>query len=142
MSSEAHCFYNADVAHIYRKFFGQLPFAAEEFVSFANKHLPYIIDTKVLLNSSDILKYWMRKSKTSLSSSFVRLCPQIALGYMSTNLASKNCVRVEVHVDDVRLNSLISSFLTCTFFSLFIVCLVLIIPQQMSVKMILDGVSY
>ncbi|XP_030471247.1 poly(A)-specific ribonuclease PARN isoform X1 [Syzygium oleosum] len=98
-----NCF--LDVAHIYRKFFGQLPFAAEEFVSSANKHLPYIIDTKVLLNSSDILKYWMRKSKTSLSSSFVRLCPQIALGYMSTDLASKTCVRVEVQVDDVRASS-------------------------------------
>ncbi|KAF8031724.1 hypothetical protein BT93_D0825 [Corymbia citriodora subsp. variegata] len=98
-----NCF--LDVAHIYRKFFGQLPFTAEEFVSSANKHLPYIIDTKVLLNSSDILKYWMRRSKTSLSSSFARLCPQIALGYTSTDLASKACVKVEVQVDDVRASS-------------------------------------
>ncbi|XP_048130482.1 poly(A)-specific ribonuclease PARN isoform X2 [Rhodamnia argentea] len=98
-----NCF--LDVAHIYRKFFGQLPFAAEEFVSSANKHLPYIIDTKVLLNSSDILKYWMRKSKTSLSSAFARLCPEIALGYVSTDLASKACVKVEVQVDDVRASS-------------------------------------
>ncbi|XP_010061445.2 poly(A)-specific ribonuclease PARN [Eucalyptus grandis] len=98
-----NCF--LDVAHIYRKFFGELPFTAEEFVSSANKHLPYIVDTKVLLNSSDILKYWMRRSKTSLSSSFVRLCPQIALGYTSMDLASKACVKVEVQVDDLRASS-------------------------------------
>ncbi|KAL3734593.1 hypothetical protein ACJRO7_023875 [Eucalyptus globulus] len=101
-----NCF--LDVAHIYRKFFGELPFSAEEFVASANKHLPYIIDTEVLLNSSDILKYWMRK-----------LCPQISLGSKSTDLASKACVKVEVQVDDSRYDAFMTGCVfaqACSYF--------------------------
>ncbi|CAI0378774.1 unnamed protein product [Linum tenue] len=48
-----NCF--LDIAHVYSKFLGPLPCTAEEFASSLNKHFPYIVDTKILLNSSDDL---------------------------------------------------------------------------------------
>ncbi|KAK4752641.1 hypothetical protein SAY87_021439 [Trapa incisa] len=95
-----NCF--LDIAHIHSKFFGPLPITAEEFGSSIIKHLPHIIDTKVLLNSNDLLQQLMKKSSTSLSSAFALLCPQIALGYKNCDLASLSRVKAEVQVDDIR----------------------------------------
>jgi len=76
---------------------------AEEFVYSVNKCFPYIIDTKILLNTNNILKQRMKKSKTSLSSAFLSLCPQIAFASKeSCNLTFSSSVKVEVQVDDTR----------------------------------------
>ncbi|KAM0995617.1 hypothetical protein ACFX13_005773 [Malus domestica] len=95
-----NCF--LDIAHIYNKFLGPLPSTAEEFVSAVNKYFPHIIDTKVLLNTDNVLQQRMKKSRTSLSSAFALLCPQIALGKKSTDSEVQLCVKVEVQVDDLR----------------------------------------
>ncbi|KAM1806042.1 hypothetical protein ACFX11_029234 [Malus domestica] len=95
-----NCF--LDIAHVYSKFLGPLPSTAEEFVSTVNKYFPHVIDTKVLLNTDDVLQQRMKKSRTSLSSAFALLCPQIALGKKSTVLEVQMCVNVEVQVDDLR----------------------------------------
>ncbi|CAK7324494.1 unnamed protein product [Dovyalis caffra] len=96
-----NCF--LDLAHIYSKFLGPLPLDAEEFVSSVNKCFPYIIDTKILLNTNNILKQKMKKSKTSLSSAFLSLCPQIAYASKeSCDLTFSSSVKVEVQVDDTR----------------------------------------
>lgn len=93
---------DTDLAHIYSKFLGPLPLTAEEFILSVNKYFPHIIDTKMLLNSNNVLQQRMKKSSTSLSSAFSVLCPQIALGSKSSNLALQSCVKVEVEVDDMR----------------------------------------
>ncbi|KAM1166846.1 hypothetical protein ACFX19_029479 [Malus domestica] len=95
-----NCF--LDIAHVYSKFLGPLPSTAEEFVSTVNKYFPHVIDTKVLLNTDDVLQQRMKKSRTSLSSAFALLCPQIALGKKSTDSEVQMCVNVEVQVDDLR----------------------------------------
>nr|WDD38921.1 specific ribonuclease PARN [Fagopyrum tataricum] len=97
-----NCF--LDVAHIYNKFFGPLPKTAEEFVSCVHKHFPQIIDTKILLNTSDKLQQLMKKSSTSLSSAFNVLCPEIVSG-KSIALGPQQCVKVEIQVDDQRSTS-------------------------------------
>lgn len=102
-----NCF--LDLAHIHSKFLGPLPLEAEEFVYSVNKCFPYIIDTKILLNTNNILKQRMKKSKTSLSSAFLSLCPQIAFASKeSCNLTFSSSVKVEVQVDDTRSSSWIS----------------------------------
>ncbi|XP_050246427.1 poly(A)-specific ribonuclease PARN-like isoform X2 [Quercus robur] len=95
-----NCF--LDIAHVYSKFVGPLPSAAEEFVSSVNKFFPHIIDTKILLNANHVLQQRMKKSSTSLSSAFALLCPQIAVSAKSTGLTFQQCVQVEVQVDDMR----------------------------------------
>ncbi|XP_044473321.1 poly(A)-specific ribonuclease PARN isoform X2 [Mangifera indica] len=95
-----NCF--LDVAHIYDKFLGALPLTAEEFISSVNKYFPHIIDTKILLNSNNLLLQRMKKSSTSLSSAFSILCPQSALGSKSSHLLVQQRVKVEVEVDDMR----------------------------------------
>ncbi|XP_070674824.1 poly(A)-specific ribonuclease PARN-like isoform X2 [Malus domestica] len=95
-----NCF--LDIAHVYSKFLGPLPSTAEEFVSTVNKYFPHVIDTKVLLNTDDVLQQRMKKSRASLSSAFALLCPQIALGKKSTDSEVQMCVNVEVQVDDLR----------------------------------------
>lgn len=95
-------FHDTDIAHVYSKFFGPLPLTAEEFVSSVNKYFPHIVDTKILLNANYVLQQRMKKSSTSLSSAFTRLCPQIALGSESKGLALLQPVQVEVQVDDMR----------------------------------------
>ncbi|KAJ6754059.1 POLY(A)-SPECIFIC RIBONUCLEASE PNLDC1 [Salix purpurea] len=89
-----NCF--LDLAHVHSKFLGPLPLEAEEFVHSVNKCFPYIIDTKILLNANNILKQRMNKSKTSLSSAFLSLCPQIAFASNeSCNLTFSSSVKVE-----------------------------------------------
>nr|XP_023873984.1 poly(A)-specific ribonuclease PARN-like isoform X2 [Quercus suber] len=95
-----NCF--LDIAHVYSKFVGPLPLAAEEFVSSVNKYFPHIVDTKILLNANHVLQQRMKKSSTSLSSAFALLCPQIAVSSKSTGLTFQQCVQVEVQVDDMR----------------------------------------
>lgn len=95
-------FCGTDIAHIYRKFFGPLPPTAEEFASSLNNHFPYIVDTKILLNSNIVLQQWMRKSSTSLSSAYSVLCPQMAERSIATSLPLQSHVKVEVEVDDTR----------------------------------------
>ncbi|XVE50853.1 hypothetical protein DITRI_Ditri01bG0197400 [Diplodiscus trichospermus] len=91
-----------DIAHIHSKFLGPLPSSAEEFVSCINKYFPNIIDTKILLNAEYTLQRQMKKSSTSLSKAFSLLCPEIAHGFKSKVLSSQPCVKIEVHVDDMR----------------------------------------
>lgn len=91
-----------DIAHIHSKFLGPLPLTAEEFVSCINKYFSNIIDTKILLNADYKLQQRMKRSSTSLSSAFSLLCPEIAHGSKSKVLSSEPCVKVEVHVDDMR----------------------------------------
>ncbi|EOY12009.1 Poly(A)-specific ribonuclease PARN isoform 1 [Theobroma cacao] len=91
-----------DIAHIHSKFLGPLPLTAEEFVSCVNKYFPNIIDTKILLNADNILQQRMKKSSTSLSSAFSLLCPELAHGFKSKVQSSQPCVKVEVHVDEMR----------------------------------------
>ena len=93
---------DTDIAHVYSKFVGPLPSTAEEFASSVNKYFPHIVDTKILLNSNYVLQQRMKKSRTSLSSAFALLCPQIAISSKSTGLAFQQCVQVEVQVDDLR----------------------------------------
>ncbi|PON43422.1 Ribonuclease [Parasponia andersonii] len=94
-----NCF--LDIAHVHNKFVGPLPLTAEEFVSSINKYFPFIIDTKILLNTHHILQQRMKKSKTSLSSAFAMLCPHIALS-VSGGLAFDSGVKVEAQVDNLR----------------------------------------
>ncbi|KAL3508359.1 hypothetical protein ACH5RR_027760 [Cinchona calisaya] len=91
-----------DIAHIYRKFIGPLPSTAKEYVSSVQNYFPYIIDTKVLLNASNVFQPILNKSSTSLSKAFTLLCPQIASGVKTSGLADKNPVKVEVQVGDKR----------------------------------------
>jgi len=95
-----NCF--LDIAHIYSKFLGPLPSTAEEYVSSVNKHFPYIIDTKILLNANDIHLPMMKKSGTSLSKAFALLCPEIASRVQGLGSGPKPRVKVEVQVDDMR----------------------------------------
>ncbi|KAK8623028.1 hypothetical protein V6N13_117923 [Hibiscus sabdariffa] len=91
-----------DIAHIHSKFLGPLPLTAEEFVSCVNKYFPRIIDTKILLNADYTLQRKMKKSSTSLSSAFSSLCPEIAYGSKRSVLSHEPCVKVEVHVGEMR----------------------------------------
>ncbi|XP_021905805.1 poly(A)-specific ribonuclease PARN [Carica papaya] len=95
-----NCF--LDIAHIYSKFSGPLPSTAEDFVSSVNKYFSHIIDTKILLNADEILQRRMKRSKTSLSSAFALLCPQMSLGSKSSRLVFQQCVEVDVEVDNIR----------------------------------------
>ncbi|KAK9057183.1 hypothetical protein SSX86_024550 [Deinandra increscens subsp. villosa] len=95
-----NCF--LDIAHICRKFVGPLPSSLEEYVPLVQKNFPFIIDTKILLNASNILQLKMKKSSTSLSKAFAILCPHIASGAGSLGSAHNNSVAVEVQVDDMR----------------------------------------
>ncbi|XP_034679289.1 poly(A)-specific ribonuclease PARN [Vitis riparia] len=91
-----------DIAHIYNKFFGPLPLTAEDFVSSIHKYFPYMIDTKILLNTNNVLKHLMKNGSTSLSKAFASLCPQIASSSKNSGLAFQPWVEVEVQVDDMR----------------------------------------
>lgn len=93
----------ADIAHVYRKFIGPLPSTAEEFVSAVQTYFPSIIDTKVLLNSDDVLLRIMKKGSTSLSKAFGLLCLlPVAPTATSTGVVDQPRVKVEVQVDDQR----------------------------------------
>ncbi|XP_052178886.1 poly(A)-specific ribonuclease PARN [Diospyros lotus] len=94
-----NCF--LDIAHIHRKFLGPLPSTAEEYTSSIHKYFPYIIDTKILLNTSGVIRP-MRKGSTSLSRAFTQLYPEIASSVKRSHLDLKPRVRVEVQVDDMR----------------------------------------
>ncbi|KAI9102242.1 hypothetical protein K1719_023444 [Acacia pycnantha] len=98
-----NCF--LDIAHVYNKFIGPLPRTAEEFVSSVNKYFPYIVDTKILLNSNNMLQTRMKRSPKSLASVFSFLCPQIAVGFKSSDLASLSSMKVEVQANDLRSSS-------------------------------------
>ncbi|KAK6947094.1 Ribonuclease CAF1, partial [Dillenia turbinata] len=91
-----------DIAHEYSKFFRPLPVAVEDFASSIHKHFPYIINTKIRLNYSDILRHLMKWSGTSLSSAFSVLRPHIASSVKSSALVSTFRVKVEVQVDDLK----------------------------------------
>lgn len=109
---------DTDTAHIYSKFLGPLPLTAEEYVSSVNKHFPYIIDTKILLNANDMHLPMMKKTSTSLSKAFALLCPEIASSVQGPGLGPKPRVKVEVQVDDMRcafLCSVWSSSFHCLF---------------------------
>lgn len=96
-----NCF--LDIAHVYRKFIGPLPSTAEEFVSAVQTYFPSIIDTKVLLNSDDVLLRIMKKGSTSLSKAFGSLCLlPVAPTATSTGVVDRPRVKVEVQVDDQR----------------------------------------
>ncbi|CAN0896836.1 Poly(A)-specific ribonuclease PARN [Linum grandiflorum] len=97
-----NCF--LDIAHVYKKFLGPLPCTAEEFVSSFHKHFPYIVDTKILLNSSDVLQKIMNKSSTSLSSAYLLLCKRITLGAAdkASDLGYCPSIKIEVEMDDTR----------------------------------------
>lgn len=98
------CWIGADMAHIYKKFIGPLPSAVEEYVLEVQKHFPYIVDTKVLLNSDSSFLHLVKKGSTSLSKAFTLLCPQIVSSSISSIvLADKPRIKVEVHVDNKRL---------------------------------------
>ncbi|KAF7831267.1 poly(A)-specific ribonuclease PARN isoform X1 [Senna tora] len=98
-----NCF--LDIAHVYSKFIGPLPRTAEEFVASVNKYFPRIVDTKILLNSNNSLQERMRRSGKSLASLFSFLCPQIAVGFKSSDLDSLSRMKVEVEVNDLRSSS-------------------------------------
>ncbi|KAI7734106.1 hypothetical protein M8C21_018905 [Ambrosia artemisiifolia] len=95
-----NCF--LDIAHICRKFVGPLPSNLEDYVPLVQKHFPFIIDTKILVNANNILQLKMKKSSTSLAKAFAILCPHIASGVGSFGSAHDNSVAVEVQVDDMR----------------------------------------
>lgn len=99
-----NCF--LDIAHAYRKFIGPLPSTAEEFVSAVQTYFPSIIDTKVLLNSDDVLLRIMKKGSTSLSKAFGVLCllPVAPTG-TSTGVVDQPHVKVEVQVDNQRFSN-------------------------------------
>lgn len=100
-----HCF--LDIAHVYSKFIGPLPLTPDEYAAAVREYFPYIIDTKVLLNTSDIFKQIGKKvgSGTSLSKAFSSLCPKLAYGIQESDLAETLCVNVEVQVDEKRSSS-------------------------------------
>ncbi|KAL4554090.1 hypothetical protein LXL04_039797 [Taraxacum kok-saghyz] len=91
-----NCF--LDIAHVCKKFLGPLPSNLEEYVTLIKNNFPYIIDTKILLNASNVLQLKMKKSSTSLPKAFAIMCPHIA----SPGLAHTSSVAVEVQVDDMR----------------------------------------
>lgn len=96
----------ADLAHVYSKFIGPLPSTAEEFVSAVQTYFPSIVDTKVLLNSDDVLSHIMNKSSTSLSNAFNLLClPSVAPTGTNNGLANIPRVKVDVQVDNQRFDS-------------------------------------
>lgn len=94
--------YQTDIAHVCKKFVGPLPSNLEDYVTVVQKNFPYIIDTKILLNSNDSLQLKMKKSSTSLANAFAILCPHIASGVGSSGLAHCSNIAVEVQVDDMR----------------------------------------
>lgn len=61
-----------------------------------------MIDTKILLNTNNVLKHLMKNGSTSLSKAFASLCPQIASSSKNSGLAFQPWVEVEVQVDDMR----------------------------------------
>ncbi|CAI9088208.1 OLC1v1022482C2 [Oldenlandia corymbosa var. corymbosa] len=93
-----------DVAHVYRKFIGPLPSTAKNFVAAVQKYFPFIIDTKVMLNTNSVLETLLKRSSrnTSLSKAFALLCPQIASVEKPSGSDDKYLVKVEVQVDDKR----------------------------------------
>ncbi|XP_031481091.1 poly(A)-specific ribonuclease PARN isoform X1 [Nymphaea colorata] len=91
-----------DFAHVYHKFIGALPPTVEEFASGIHKSFPCIMDTKHLLRAELTLQRLLRKSSTSLSSAFARLCPQIAFGSNDSHLSSDIGIKVEVQTDETR----------------------------------------
>ncbi|KAL1563012.1 poly(A)-specific ribonuclease [Salvia divinorum] len=99
-----NCF--LDLAHVYSKFIGPLPSTAEEFVSAVQTYFPSIIDTKVLLNSDDVLSHIMNKSSTALSNAFNLLClPPVTPTGTNNGLADIPRVKVDVQVDDQRFSN-------------------------------------
>ncbi|XP_047950654.1 poly(A)-specific ribonuclease PARN isoform X1 [Salvia hispanica] len=99
-----NCF--LDLAHVYSKFIGPLPSTAEEFVSAVQTYFPSIVDTKVLLNSDDVLSHIMNKSSTSLSNAFNLLClPSVAPTGTNNGLANIPRVKVDVQVDNQRFSN-------------------------------------
>lgn len=91
-----NCF--LDIAHIYCKFIGPLPFSMEEFVLSVHKIFPNIIDTKHLITSSQVIQYLMKQSRKSLSSAFSVLCPKVHSD--SQNSSSHSFVKVDVQSDE------------------------------------------
>lgn len=93
-----NCF--LDIAHIYEKFIGPLPFSIEEFVLSVNKILPSIIDTKHIISSNHVIQHLMKKSKKSLSSAFSLLCPKINSDSQNSSSAH-SFVKVDVQADEI-----------------------------------------
>ncbi|KAI3974014.1 hypothetical protein MKX01_030590 [Papaver californicum] len=91
-----------DIAHIYSKFIGPLPPTIDEYISSVHKVFPYIIDTKLLLNTDSVIQRLMKKQSTSLSSAFALLCPQIALSSEGSASVDQLGLKIEVRVDDMR----------------------------------------
>ncbi|CAL9182914.1 poly(A)-specific ribonuclease PARN-like [Musa acuminata AAA Group] len=87
-----------DLAHIYSKFFGPLPSSMMEFILAVHEKFPYIIDTKHLLNSSQVIQFLMKRSSKSLSSAFSLLCPKVSS--VSQNSTSSTYVRFEIQADE------------------------------------------
>lgn len=90
--------YDADIAHVYSKFFGPLPSSLMEFALSVHENFPNIVDTKHLLNSSHVLQYLMKKSSKSLSSAFSLLCPKVSS--YSVKSAHASYVKFEVEEDE------------------------------------------
>ena len=89
--------FDADIAHVYSKFFGPLPSSMTEFALSVHENFPNIVDTKHLLNSSHALQYLMKKSSKSLSSAFSLLCPEVS----SDSVKSAHAyVKFEVQADE------------------------------------------
>ncbi|RZC51180.1 hypothetical protein C5167_019607 [Papaver somniferum] len=91
-----------DMTHIYSKFIGPLPPTIDEYISSVHKVFPYIIDTKLLLNTDCAIQRLMKKQSTSLSSAFALLCPQIALSSEGSASVNQPGLKIEVQVDDMR----------------------------------------
>lgn len=89
---------------MYKKFIGPLPSTSREYASSIQKYFPRILDTKVLLNANNFFQLILKKSSTSLSRAFALLCPHIASGVNTSELADKRRVKVEVQVDEKRLD--------------------------------------
>ncbi|KAG6423875.1 hypothetical protein SASPL_114280 [Salvia splendens] len=99
-----NCF--LDLAQVYSKFIGPLPSTVEEFVLAVQTYFPSIVDTKVLLNSDDVLSHIMNKSSTSLSNAFNLLClPPVTPTGTNNGLAGIPRVKVDVQVDDQRFSN-------------------------------------
>lgn len=94
--------HDTDLAHLYSKFIAPLPSTGEEYISSIAKYFPHIIDTKLLLNNSDVFQVMKRKRSTSLAKAFAFLCPEIVSGVKTNRSAYKPCIKVEVQVDDTR----------------------------------------
>lgn len=102
--------YHSDIAHVYRKFIGPLPWTSREYAASIQEFFPHIVDTKVLLNTNNIFQFILKKSRTSLSKAFALLCPHIASGVKAPSVMDKAHSKVEVQVDDKRLDFSISVF--------------------------------